>query len=215
MTLIGSLPNVGSSAFNCKTLEIWALLAGRDFLGWGVGKSTGGNGGHEIFAKDGHGQRYHRSRFAGRRHPHELGVADFLAFEGRNQFLAMRAAAAAVKRRRITPKTWLPPHVQIANHLGPAGEFPIRFFLMLAPLTTMPFRPSPGDLEPMSFAITLISLRATCGDGADRPDAAGATRSAGGRHGPRRGGGPACPGVLVGTAARPGTELSRRHGGVV
>lgn len=85
------------------------------------------------------------------------GVTDFLAFEGRNQVLAMMAVLATMKRSRISPEAGLAAHVQIANHPRLAGRFPAGLAFMPAALAAPLLRPRPIDLEAMGVAMTFIA----------------------------------------------------------
>ena len=86
-----------------------------------------------------------------------IRVTGVLAFEGRDQILAVMAALATVKSRWIGPKTGLAAHVQVAHDPCLAGEFPAGLLLMATAWAAPPFGPGPIDLEAMRLAAALIT----------------------------------------------------------
>jgi hypothetical protein len=86
-----------------------------------------------------------------------IGIARVLAFEGRNQILAMMTALTAVKGRRIGPITGLAANIQVTNDACLAGGFPVGLFFMATALTAPLRGPSPIDLEAMGFALAFVT----------------------------------------------------------
>lgn len=86
-----------------------------------------------------------------------IRIAGLLAFEGRNQILAMMAVRAAMERRRVRPEPRLAEHVEIAHDPRLAGELQMGFALMAAARARAALGPRPSDLEAVRFAAALVA----------------------------------------------------------
>jgi len=85
-----------------------------------------------------------------------VGVADFLAAEGRDEVLAVVAVRAAVVGRLVDPEAGLAPDVQVADDLDLVRELQVGGGVAVAAITAAASRPGPRDLKAVGVAVAAV-----------------------------------------------------------
>jgi hypothetical protein len=85
-----------------------------------------------------------------------IRVGNVLAFEGRQDIVAMLALATPVPHRLINPETWLSKNVQVPNHADAVGNFQPCLILHAATRAGAALRPRPSHFETVAVAVTLV-----------------------------------------------------------
>jgi hypothetical protein len=86
-----------------------------------------------------------------------VGIARVLAFEGRDQILAMMAAWAAVEDALVDPETGLVPHLQVPQDALLAVLFEVGLVFVTATLAPAALGPGPGDFEAVAVATAFVA----------------------------------------------------------